>query len=67
MYKKIVDLMNNIIKCKIAGKEQIYTISDYSVITKEFYELILFEDDYKYYINTRTRERIAVYKGDKDV
>lgn len=61
--KKIVDAMNNIIKCKIAGKEQLYIINDSSVITKEFFELKLLEDDYKYYINTRTRERIAVYKG----
>lgn len=61
--KKIVDAMNNIIKCKIAGDEQIFIINDSSVITKEFFELKLLEDDYKYYINTRTRERIAVYKG----
>lgn len=60
---KIVDLMNNTIKCKIAGKEQLFIISDFCVITKEFFELKLFEDDYKYYINTRTRERVAVYKG----
>lgn len=60
--KKTIDIMNNIIKCKIAGKEQIFTINDFSVITKEFFELKLFEDDYKYYINTKTGERIAVYK-----
>lgn len=60
--KKTIDIMNNIIKCKIAGKEQLFTINDFSVITKEFFELKLFEDDYKYYINTKTGERIAVYK-----
>jgi hypothetical protein len=58
--KKTVDIMNNIIKCKIAGKEQIFVID--GVITEEFYELKLLEDDYKYYINTRTKEKIAIYK-----
>lgn len=60
--KKIIDIMNNTIKCKIAGKEQLFMINDFSVITKEFYELKLLEDDYKYYINIRTKERIAIYK-----
>lgn len=60
---KILDLMDNVIKCKIAGKKQIFIIDDSSVITKEFYELKLLEDDYKYYINIRTHERMAVYKG----
>lgn len=66
MMNKTIDLMNNTIKSKIYGETQIFNISDFDVDTSRYTEIKILEDDYKYYINYRTGEKIAIYKGSEN-
>lgn len=59
---KIIDICHNVIITKICGEQCIFDISYSKVPTSEFREIRVLEDDFKYYINTRTGEKIAIYK-----
>lgn len=60
---RVIDMMNFIIKIKVCGEIQIFNICNCDVDRSEFEEIRILEDDFKYYINTRTGEKIAIYKG----
>lgn len=64
--KQIIDVMNNTIKREICGEMQVFEICNFNIDTSDFFELRLLETDYKFYINKKTHERIAIYKGDNE-
>ena len=63
MNNKTIDLLNNTIKSKVWGETQTFFIIDFDIDTSRYTEIRILEDDYKYYINYRTGEKIAIYKG----